>query len=150
MQLSKEFDPIVMLPFDCVYFADKHQMPFYVWSRLYIFEICLESMGLCNQPLPSLIFVHLSRCNYQRTRHYHSYQHNFQTLLHLRVEPLHDSPIFRRLFYRMCNMDCKVASSNTSHLEAHAGYFRLLMKGIFDLMYCDLLKNFDFLISNTH
>ena len=26
----------------------------------------------------------------------------------------------------------KVASSNTSHLEAHAGVFRLLMKGIFD------------------
>ena len=26
----------------------------------------------------------------------------------------------------------KVASSNTSHLEAHAGIFRLLMKGIFD------------------
>ena len=28
---------------------------------------------------------------------------------------------------------CKVASSNTSRLEAHAGFFRLLMKGIFDL-----------------
>jgi hypothetical protein len=27
----------------------------------------------------------------------------------------------------------KVASSNTSHLEAHAGFFRLLMKGIFGL-----------------
>ena len=26
----------------------------------------------------------------------------------------------------------KVASSNTSCLEAHAGFFRLLMKGIFD------------------
>ena len=26
----------------------------------------------------------------------------------------------------------KVASSNTSRLEAHAGYFKLLMKGIFD------------------
>ena len=26
----------------------------------------------------------------------------------------------------------KVASSNTSHLEAHAGFFRLHMKGIFD------------------
>ena len=26
---------------------------------------------------------------------------------------------------------CKVVSSNTSHLEAHAGYFSLLMKGIF-------------------
>ena len=25
----------------------------------------------------------------------------------------------------------KIASSNTSHLEAHAGFFRLLMKGIF-------------------
>ena len=27
---------------------------------------------------------------------------------------------------------CKVTSSNMSHLEAHAGFFRLLMKGIFD------------------
>ena len=26
----------------------------------------------------------------------------------------------------------KVASSNMSHLEAHAGFFRLLIKGIFD------------------
>ena len=26
----------------------------------------------------------------------------------------------------------KVASSNTSRLEAHAGFFGLLMKGIFD------------------
>jgi hypothetical protein len=26
---------------------------------------------------------------------------------------------------------CKVASSNTSRLEAHEGFFRLLMKGIF-------------------
>ena len=26
----------------------------------------------------------------------------------------------------------KVASSNTSRLEAHVGFFRLLMKGIFD------------------
>ena len=30
------------------------------------------------------------------------------------------------------DFDCrKVASSNTSHLEAHAGFFRLLMNGIF-------------------
>jgi hypothetical protein len=27
----------------------------------------------------------------------------------------------------------KVTSSDTSHLEAHAGFFRLYMKGIFDL-----------------
>ena len=26
---------------------------------------------------------------------------------------------------------CKMASSNTSRLEAHVGFFRLLMKGIF-------------------
>ena len=30
------------------------------------------------------------------------------------------------------SMYCKVASSNTSHLEAHASFFRLLMKEIFD------------------
>ena len=30
------------------------------------------------------------------------------------------------------NAYCKVASFNTSRLEAHAGFFRLLMKGIFD------------------
>ena len=34
----------------------------------------------------------------------------------------------------------KVASSNTSRLEAHAGFFRLLMKGIFDPY---LLRPFD-------
>ena len=28
---------------------------------------------------------------------------------------------------------CKVASSNISRLEVHAGFFRLLMKGIFCL-----------------
>ena len=28
---------------------------------------------------------------------------------------------------------CKIASSNTSHLEAHVGFFKWLMKGIFDL-----------------
>ena len=35
---------------------------------------------------------------------------------------------------------CKVASSNTSRLEAYAGFFRLLMKGIFDP---DVLWPFD-------
>ena len=30
------------------------------------------------------------------------------------------------------NVYRKVASANTSCLEAHAGFFRLLMKGIFD------------------
>ena len=33
----------------------------------------------------------------------------------------------------------KVTSSNMSHLEAHAGFFRLLMKGILILIYFDLL-----------
>jgi hypothetical protein len=39
----------------------------------------------------------------------------------------------------------KVGSSNKSHLEAHAGFFRLFMKGIF---YPYVLK-VDFLISNA-
>ena len=30
------------------------------------------------------------------------------------------------------NYYCKVASSNTSRLEAHEGFFRLFMKGILD------------------
>ena len=46
-------------------------------------------------------------------------------------------------FYR------KVASSNTSHLEAHAGLFRLLMKGIFDPYVVTFWQKIDFLISNT-
>ena len=33
---------------------------------------------------------------------------------------------------------CKLASSNTSRLEAHEGLFRLLMKGIFDPYVSDL------------
>ena len=43
----------------------------------------------------------------------------------------------------------KVKSSNTSCLEAHAGFFRLLVKGFFILTYCDLLKKVDLLISNA-
>ena len=45
-------------------------------------------------------------------------------------------------------MYCKVASSNMSCLEAHAWFFRLLMKGILDpyVRYCDLLTKNDFLI----
>ena len=35
-------------------------------------------------------------------------------------------PGFSNMYYR------KVTSSNTSRIEAHAGFFRLLMKGIFD------------------
>ena len=43
----------------------------------------------------------------------------------------------------------KVASSNTSHLEAHAGFFRLLMKGIFNpYVLWPFGKKIDFLISN--
>ena len=43
--------------------------------------------------------------------------------------------------FKECNEDCKqingniyrkVASSNTSRLEAHDGFFRLFVKGIFD------------------
>ena len=33
---------------------------------------------------------------------------------------------------KYCVTYCKVMSSNTSCLEAHAGFFTLLMKGIFD------------------
>ena len=33
---------------------------------------------------------------------------------------------------RFQNLYRKFASSNTYHLEAYAGFFRLLMKGIFD------------------
>ena len=43
-----------------------------------------------------------------------------------------------------------VASTIPSRLEAHAGFFRLPMKGIFDPEYCDLFSKVDFLISNVH
>ena len=47
---------------------------------------------------------------------------------------------FQSNLHSDCTNYRKVASSNTSHLEAHAGFFRLLMKGIFDpYMYCDHL-----------
>ena len=46
----------------------------------------------------------------------------------------------RVVFYLLWNIRYhKIASSNTSRLEAHIGFFRLLMKGIFGPMYCDLL-----------
>ena len=45
--------------------------------------------------------------------------------------------LFWRIFFYILNqvnwIYRKVASSNTSHLEAHAVFFRLLMKGSFDL-----------------
>ena len=42
-------------------------------------------------------------------------------------------------------MHCKVASSNMAWLEAHAGFFRMLMKGIFFNPYVKV----DFLIRNA-
>ena len=44
----------------------------------------------------------------------------------------------------------KIASSNTSRLEAHAGFFRLLIKRIFDPYICPVAcwQKVDFLISN--
>ena len=39
----------------------------------------------------------------------------------------------------------KVARSNMSHLEVHAGFFRLLMNGIFDAYLNDLLTKNIFL-----
>jgi len=47
-------------------------------------------------------------------------------------EKVEDSD-FVHLMYRI------VASASPSRFEAHAGLFRLLMKGISNLMYCDLL-----------
>ena len=48
-------------------------------------------------------------------------------LLNLNLKLMYDLlDLNLKLMYR------KVASSNTSRLEAHAGFIRLLMKGIFD------------------
>ena len=45
----------------------------------------------------------------------------------------------------------KIASSNTSRLEAHVGFFRLLMKGIFGpYVLWPFDKTLIFLISNAH
>ena len=52
----------------------------------------------------------------------------------------------RFFFYYQLFTYRKVASSNMSRLEAHAGFFRLLQKGIFNPC---VLRPFDFLISNT-
>ena len=44
-----------------------------------------------------------------------------------------------------------VANSDTSRLEAHAGIYRLLMKGIFDAyVLLPFEKKIDFYISNTN
>ena len=48
------------------------------------------------------------------------------------------APRFQNSMMKICSLLSqairyhKVASSNTSHLAAHAGFFRLLMKEIFD------------------
>ena len=44
----------------------------------------------------------------------------------------------------------KILSSNTSRLEAHVGFFRLLMKGIFGPYVLWPFDKVDFLISNAH
>ena len=63
------------------------------------------------------------------------------------------SPIIRDIHKHLLQWDLEIVfvnwpfsklnrrlfSSNTSRLEAHTGFFRLPMKGIFILMYCDLL-----------
>ena len=41
-------------------------------------------------------------------------------------------PVFEHSIPTDKTANRKVASSNTSRLEAHAGFFRLLMKGIFN------------------
>ena len=40
--------------------------------------------------------------------------------------------IIENILFNLLDKYRKVASSNTSRLEAHAGFFRLLMMGIFD------------------
>ena len=40
--------------------------------------------------------------------------------------------LFPQVFTSFTIYYCKVANSNTSCLEAHAGFFRLLIKGILD------------------
>ena len=50
----------------------------------------------------------------------------------------------------LCSKYCKVASSNMSRLEAHAGFFRLIMKGIIDpYVLWPFDKKVDFLISDA-
>ena len=45
---------------------------------------------------------------------------------------MYTSLYLRKAFHIPTLIYRKVASSNTYRLEAHAGFFRLLMKGIFD------------------
>ena len=55
--------------------------------------------------------------------------HKIQLYLYSSVKPgttLHTNKLSHMITYR------KVVNSNTSRLEAHAGFFRLLRKGIFD------------------
>ena len=61
--------------------------------------------------------------------------------IQLQYEMKNAQGTFKKISYWACKTDTnhkalinyhKVASSNTSRLEAHAGFFRLLMKGIFD------------------
>ena len=54
------------------------------------------------------------------------WQRSVQTILCSLSKILRSYNLFNHSWYR------KIASSNTSHLEAHASFFRLLMKGIFD------------------
>ena len=56
-----------------------------------------------------------------------TYHKNLQGTFYFLLQDSHEIDLIdKNLIYR------KVASSNTSRLEPHAGFFRLLMKGIFD------------------
>ena len=50
---------------------------------------------------------------------------------------------------KFCDYYRKIGSSYTSGLEAHIGFFRLLMKGIGSLCNITFSQKVDFLISNT-
>ena len=57
-----------------------------------------------------------------------------------------------RNWFRTIHIESRVASFNTSCLEPHHGFCRLLMKGIFvaDVVYCDLLTIFFIWINNVY
>ena len=94
------------------------------------------SVQVCTMYVNSLLKTQRGRGN-GRTGQWYSF---FRALVHFSLCWLYTRYKVSLILSHCTNH--KVKSSNTSHLEAHSGFFRLLMKRILMLLYCDLLAKY--------
>ena len=124
--------------------GNERRIPFAFWPDS---QECLHRTRLIVSPNFSLSFIHAKFDNktkeefsswYVPTYFYaialYSIQYTYtvksRVLTRLVQKNIVYAGFFRLLMKGIFEPYCKVASSNTSSLETHAGFFRLLMKGI--------------------